>query len=188
MATHSSILGQRLMGYTVIGSQRVRHKSTSETVLPLNSYGELPIFIFLYLKKIFFYLYIALFMFDRTASCFTGLFLPCGEWGLLSSCVPWASHCGDFCCCRARALGHVTGLSSCILLTLGCSALVVEEHCSWVSGGRAPAHTDLNSHDSRASLVLDIWNLPRAGMDPCPLHWQMDSSSLCFQGGPHVIS
>ena len=54
MATHSSILGQRLMGYTVIGSQRVRHKSTSETVLPLDSYGELPIFIFLYLKKIFF--------------------------------------------------------------------------------------------------------------------------------------
>ena len=33
------------------------------------------------------------------------------ERGLLSSCGVWASHCGGFFCCGARALGHA-GFSS----------------------------------------------------------------------------
>ena len=28
-----------------------------------------------------------------------GLFCSCGEWGLLSSCVTWASDCGGLSCC-----------------------------------------------------------------------------------------
>ena len=46
-------------------------------------------------------------------------------------------------------------------------------------GRQALRHTDVSSHDSRASFFLGMWNLPRAGMDPCPLHWPMDSSPLC---------
>ena len=34
-----------------IGSQRVGHESTKETVLPLNSHGGLPIFMFFYFKN-----------------------------------------------------------------------------------------------------------------------------------------
>ena len=42
------------------------------------------------------------------------LFSSCGEWGLLSTCSAWASHCGGFSSCRARPLG-CTGFSSCDL-------------------------------------------------------------------------
>ena len=41
-----------------------------------------------------------------------GLFCSCGEYGPLSICSAWASHCGGFSCCRPQALGHV-GFSSC---------------------------------------------------------------------------
>ena len=41
------------------------------------------------------------------SSLLCGLFSSCGEQGLLSSCRVWASHCSDFSCCRARALGCV---------------------------------------------------------------------------------
>ena len=44
--------------------------------------------------------------------CCTQAFSSCGEWGLLSSWGVWASHCGDFSCCRTGALGH-SGFSSC---------------------------------------------------------------------------
>ena len=33
-------------------------------------------------------------------------FLGCSGQGLLSTCGVWASHWGDFSCCRARALEH----------------------------------------------------------------------------------
>ena len=45
-----------------IGSQRVGHESTNETVLPLNSHGELPIFMFFYLKNFFMYILLYLFL------------------------------------------------------------------------------------------------------------------------------
>ena len=38
--------------------------------------------------------------------CCTWAFSSCDEQGLLSSCSAWASHCGGFSCCGARALGH----------------------------------------------------------------------------------
>ena len=45
--------------------------------------------------------------------------MRCGEWGLLSSCVARASHCGGFFCCRARAPD--TWASKLAALGLGCS-------------------------------------------------------------------
>ena len=44
--------------------------------------------------------------------CYMWAFSSCGEWGLLSSCSAWASHCSGFSCCRAQALGWA-GFSSC---------------------------------------------------------------------------
>ena len=51
--------------------------------------------------------------------CCTQAFSGCGERGLLFCCSPWASHCIEFSCCGARALGTwasvvaAQGLSSC---------------------------------------------------------------------------
>ena len=39
-------------------------------------------------------------------------FSSCGKWGLLSSHGEQASHCSDFSCSRAWALGHM-GFSKC---------------------------------------------------------------------------
>ena len=55
----------------------------------------------------FFLVFIYLFIFDCAGSyLLRGLLSSCGEQRLLSSCV-WASHWGDFSCCRARTLGHL---------------------------------------------------------------------------------
>ena len=39
-------------------------------------------------------------------------FSSCSEWGLLSGCCVWASHCGGFSCGGAGALG-CSGFSGC---------------------------------------------------------------------------
>ena len=44
-------------------------------------------------------------------SCCKWALSNCNEWGLLSICSTWASHCGGSSCCRAWALGHL-GFSS----------------------------------------------------------------------------
>ena len=36
----------------------------------------------------------------------------------------------------------------------------------------------------RAQLPCDMWDLPGLGSNPCPLHWQEDSSPLDHQGSP----
>ena len=40
-----------------------------------------------------------------SSHCCTWTFSICGEWGLLSSCGVWASHCGSFSSCGAQTLG-----------------------------------------------------------------------------------
>ena len=50
---------------------------------------------------------IPLFLVVPGLCCFVGFFSSCGEQGLLSSCSVQASHCSDFSCCGAWALGHV---------------------------------------------------------------------------------
>ena len=75
------------------------------------------------------------------------LFSSCGE----CRCQAWASHCGGFSCCRARALGAwasvvvACGLSSC--------------------GSRAPERR-LSSCGARAQLLCSRWDLPRLGLEP----------------------
>ena len=43
----------------------------------------------------------------------------------------------------------------------------------------------LSSCGSRAQLLRGMWDLPRPGLEPCPLHWQADSQPLRHQGSPH---
>ena len=42
----------------------------------------------------------------------------------------------------------------------------------------------LSSCGSRAQLLRGMWDLPRQGSNPCPLHWQADSQPLRHQGSP----
>ena len=73
----------------------------------------LHIFLTILLFLMLLLLYIILFIFGCVgSSLLPRLFCSCREWGLLSSCGPWASHCGGFSCCVAWALG-LTGFSSC---------------------------------------------------------------------------
>ena len=55
-------------------------------------------------------LYIVFFLFVFLAAlglcCCSRAFSSCSEWGLLSSCGAWASHCSGFSWCREQALGH----------------------------------------------------------------------------------
>ena len=69
-----------------------------------------------------------------------------GEWGTLSSCGVWVSHCRDF-CCGAQALG-CAGFSSC---------------SSWALEHR------LNSCGPWAWLLHNIWDRPRPGIKPVSL-------------------
>ena len=62
-----------------------------------------------------------LFMAVLGLCCRTRVFSSCTEWGPLSSCGMWASHCGGLSCCEAQVLGidasvvAAHGLSSCDL-------------------------------------------------------------------------
>ena len=42
----------------------------------------------------------------------------------------------------------------------------------------------LSSCGSRAQLLRGMWDLPRPGLEPCPLHRQADSQPLRHQGSP----
>ena len=95
-----------------------------------------------------------------------GLFSSGGERTLLSSCDVWASHGGGFCCCGARAPGHL-GFSSC--------------------GFQAPGHWH-NSCGSRAQWLCGTWDLPESGMEPMSPALQADSLPLSHQGSTsHLI-
>ena len=53
------------------------------------------------------------------SSLLCGLFSSCGKWGLLSSCIVWASHCSGF-SSGAKSPGHV-GFYSCSSRGLECT-------------------------------------------------------------------
>ena len=71
--------------------------------------------------------------------------------GLFFSCSAWASHCGGFSCCGARAVGArasvvaARGLSSCGTWALECR---------------------LSSCGTRAQLLRGMWDLPGPGLEP----------------------
>ena len=59
-----------------------------------------PLFILIFLKKLFIYFY---FIFGCAESLFcTWAFSSCDGLGLLSCCNAWASHSGGFSCCRKQ--------------------------------------------------------------------------------------
>ena len=63
-----------------------------------------------------FYLFIYLFL-TMMCSLLGGFFSSCGEWGLFSSGILQASHCGSFSCCTVGAAGHA-GFRSCSIWAL----------------------------------------------------------------------
>lgn len=44
----------------------------------------------------------------------------------------------------------------------------------------------LSSCDAWAELPRGVWGIPGPGVDPCPLHWQVDAHPLDHQGCPQV--
>ena len=79
------------------------------------------------------------FIFGCTGSVFAAwAFFSCAKWGLLC-CDAWASHCSDFSCCRAQALGT---------------------QASVVAASR------LRSCGAQAELLWSMWDLPRPGTEP----------------------
>ena len=87
--------------------------------------------------------------------CYVGFFSSFSEWGLLSSCGTWASHCGGISCCWSWALEHL-GFSSC--------------------GSQALEHR-LNSCVTRVSLLHTASGVfSDQGSNPRLLHWQVDDS------------
>ena len=58
-------------------------------------------FIYLFIVCLFIYLFLA----ALGLHCCAQAFSSCGERGATLRCSAWASHCGDFSCCGAWALG-----------------------------------------------------------------------------------
>ena len=95
-------------------------------------------------------------------SCAGFFFSSWGEWGLLSICGAWASHCGGFPCWGAWALGCV-GFSSCDSGALEHSSLVM-------------------AHRLSCSAVCGVF--PDQGSNPRLLHLQTDCLPMSHQGSP----
>ena len=98
--------------------------------------------------------------------CFINLFIF-GSGGSLLWCMCSASQCGDFACCRARALGMWASVVAAYRLS-SCGSQALE--CG-ISGCGAPAY------DSMACGFFPI-----QGSNLCPLHCKADSYLLDYQG------
>ena len=86
--------------------------------------------------------------------------------GATLRCCGQTSYGGSFSCCRAQALG--AGFSNCSSQALEHTSSVVVVHglsCSSASG-----------------IITD------QGLNPSPLHWQVDSYPLQYQGSPQFNS
>ena len=73
--------------------------------------------LFIYFYKFIYFIY--LFLAALGLHCCAWAFSICGERGGALCCTAWASHCGGFSCCRARALG--TRASVVVVHGLSCS-------------------------------------------------------------------
>ena len=94
-------------------------------------------------------------------------FSSCGKQGLLSSCNEWASHCSDFSCGKAQALGrelqkpwHVRSAVAARRFQITDSRVVVHRHCCSMACG----------------IFLDL------GSNLHLLHWQAGSLPLSHLG------
>ena len=103
------------------------------------------------------------------SSLLCGLFCFCDQWGPLSSCSGRAFHCGGVSCGGAQALGAWAtgvaphGLSRCGSWILDTGSVVVARGLS-------------------CSAACGIF--PDQGLNPCLLHWQVDSLPLSPQRSP----
>ena len=108
-----------------------------------------PVHIYIFLNK-FIYFFICLFVAALGLHC-CAHFLQLWRAGATLRCGVWASHCGGFSCCGARALGTrasvvvARGLSSCGSWALECR---------------------LSSCGAWAQLLRGMWDLPRPGLEP----------------------
>ena len=96
--------------------------------------------------------------------CWYGLFSSSCKQGLLSSCGAWA-NCGDFCWSGAQALKHM----------------------SFSSGSAWALEHRLNSCGAQAYCSMACGIFPDQGLNPCLLHWQVDSLPLSLQESPIEI-
>ena len=92
-------------------------------------------------------------------------FLQLWRAGATLRCGAWASHCGGFSCCGARALGT--------------RASVV------VARGLQSTGSVVVVHGLSCSAACGIF--PDQGSNLCPLHWQADSQPLRHQGSPFLF-
>ena len=79
----------------------------------------------------------------------------------LCFCVGFFSNCGV-------QASHCNGVSCCGAWALGCSGF--------------------SSCGMWAQLLWGMWDLSRAGIKPCLLHWQVDSLPLSHQGNPVFLN
>ena len=86
--------------------------------------------------------------------------------GATLRCCGQTSHGGSFSCCRAQALG--AGFSNCSSQALEHTSSVVVVHGLSCSSARG--------------IITD------QGLNPSPLHWQVDSYPLQYQGSPQFNS
>ena len=90
------------------------------------NYSKSKTHILLFSQGIFFFRFLNLFLVMLDLCCCAGVFATCGEWGLVSSCSGWASHCSGFSCCRAWVLG--LDLSSCGTVVQGLAVQHMESY------------------------------------------------------------
>ena len=87
------------------------------------------------------------------------LFLVVASGGY-SCCSAWVSHCGDFSCCGAQALG----MQASVVVARGLRSC----------GSQALEHS-LSNYGTWLSCSVACEILLDQGSNPCPLHWQADS-------------
>ena len=100
---------------------------------------------------IYLFIYLILFFDCIVSSLLHVGFLQLRQVGATLCCSVWASHCGGFSCCRARALGA--------------RASVVVAHGLSSCGSRALEHR-LSSCGAQAQLLRGMWDLPGPGLEP----------------------
>ena len=82
--------------------------------------------------------------------CCVQAFLQLWRAGATLRCGVWASHCGGFSCCGARALGAQASVVAACGLS-GCGSRVLEHR--------------LTGCDTRAQLLRSMWDLPGLGLE-----------------------
>ena len=118
-------------------------------------------FLGIHFLKIFLFIYLFLAVF--CLCCCTDFSLAVVSGGYpLAPCTAGASHCGDFSCWRAWALGHVEFSSCNSKLQSKGSIVVVHGFSCFNACGIFP------------DQGLNLWSLP----------WQVNSYPLCHQGSP----